>query len=356
LGKKEKKMKKSVKLIALLAALVLILVAYLLAAKLSGGDEQETDSAEETVTYTVAEINPNALSAISFTYKESSYTYTLKDDGTGWLWSENTDLVLSTEPFVSMVQGFTALTSATRLTSVSDEEYARYGLSTPTLSVTFTQSGKDLTYVFGIMNTYNGLYYVANDANRSTVYMVDGSMLEAFGVKPDEMILHDTLVNPALKKIVSLVLEADGKTFTYTYTPTDADELLEGADPGVWMVSIDGGEPFYPSDEVSGGLCLAIPDMKFDEFITYDKTLLSEYGLESGTRLTVNYKETVTNPTENGGQASVDLDKSFTIIIGAPADNGLFYAKLESSPYVYTLSPAILGNLCDVEMSADGAE
>lgn len=341
-------MKKYKGLIILSALLAVLLAAYI-GISLSGalgGTEDGTDTDTETELYTVSNLDAASLSELSYTYLGETYSFTLNDDSTLWLWDKNTSLILDNEYFADMVTAFSELTSNVLLEGADESALNGYGLNTPTLVIKFTDKNGTLTFNIGIKNTYNGLYYINESSEPSMVYMVAEDALEPFRYTPDGMLKHDTLPNPDISSVVSVKVEKNGKTLVYTpeiqdgadETDTDESETDKNAR---WYLSV-GEEMQYVGDEISGGLTQAVTEMEFKEFVTYDAEKLSEYGLDDPTRITVTYTETSSDSTETA-------ESSLVILLGNASDNGLFYAKLESSPYIYTISPAIFGNLGDAE-------
>lgn len=336
-------MKKYKGLIVLSAILVVLLAIYI-SIVLSGASDESSDSTQDdtdTVTYPVASIDAESLTKISYTYLEQTYSFVLNNDESAWLWEDDPSLILSSDKFAYMVSYFTNLSSNVMLENVTDAELTSYGLNTPTVVIKFFDSvNGELCFNIGIRNTYNGMYYINEASSPSTVYMVEEALLSKFKYTPDDMLQHDTLPSLELSDIISVKVERSENVYLYTWYEDEAetgDEIK-----GLWRLSVNDGEESYPGDEISGGLSQAVTEMEFKNFITYDSSKLAEYGLDDPTKITLTYRE-------KDETSDKDLETAKVILLGKESSDGLFYAKLEGSPYVYTLSPAIFGSLTDAK-------
>lgn len=335
---------KKYKGLIVLSVVLVVLSAIYIGVVLSGASEDSSDSTQDdtdAVTYPVASIDAESLTKISYTYLEKTYSFVLNDDESAWLWEDDPRLILSSDKFAYMVSAFTDLSSNVMLENVTDAELTSYGLNTPTAVIKFSDSvNGELCFNIGIRNSYNGMYYINEASSPSTVYMVEEALLSKFKYTPDDMLQHDTLPSISLSDIVSVKVERSENVYLYTWYEDEAetgDEIK-----GLWQLSVNGGEESYPGDEISGGLSQAVTEMEFKDFITYDSSKLAEYGLDDPIKIILTYQE-------KDDSTGIYTDTSTIILLGAESSDGLFYAKLEGSPYVYTLSPAIFGSLSDAE-------
>lgn len=336
-------MKKHKGLIVLSVVFVVLLAIYI-GVVLSGSSDDSSDSTQDdtdAVTYPVASIDAKSLTKISYTYLEKTYSFVLNDDGSAWLWKEDPDLILSVDKFTYMINAFTNLSSSVMLENVTDSELTAYGLNTPTAVIRFSDSvNGELCFNIGIKNTYNGMYYINEASSPSNVYMVEEGLLSKFKYTPDDMLQHDTLPTLSLSNVISVKVEGTENIYLYVWHEDEAETGDEVS--GRWQLAVNGGEASYPGDEINGGLSQAVTEMEFKDFITYDSSKLAEYGLDDPIKITLAYRE---KDTSSGKYT----ETSKVILLGKESNDGLFYAKLEGSPYVYTLSPAIFGILTDAE-------
>lgn len=335
---------KKYKGLIVLSVVLVVLSAIYIGVVLYGTSDDSSDSTQDdtdAVTYPVASIDAESLTKISYTYLEKNYSFVLNDDESAWLWEENPNLILSADKFAYMVSAFTDLSSTVMLENATDAELTSYGLNTPTVVIKFTDSvNGELCFNVGIRNTYNGMYYINEASSPSDVYMVEEELLNKFKYTPDDMLQHDTLPSISLSDAVSVKVESSENIYLYTCC---VDETETGDEiKGRWQLSVNGGEETYPGDEISGGISQAVTEMEFKDFITYDSAKLAEYGLDDPIKITLTYRK-------KDDSTGIYTDTSTIILVGKEADDGLFYAKLEGSPYVYTLSPAIFGSLADAE-------
>lgn len=345
--------KKSIQLVVLVGVLVLLLAGYFILTSVTGGEDdtvQDSDTAAQT--YTVCTVDRSTVSKIAYTYGGSEYVYTLKTDSTGWEWSENPALPLDNSYFAAMVTAFTELTSTVKLTDITAEQLAEYGLSDSADTVCFTDGVSGVrTYRMGIRNSFNGKLYFCCESDLGTVYMVDASLPDAFAYTAYDMIQKDSLPTDLTKSglmRVTLTPAAGSAASTMVYTyyvggkeGVDAEDVTD-----VWYVSRNGGEEVKLDAETGAALSTALTTLAFSQVEGYTEGDKVALGLDTPTKLTLDYKVTTSfEDSTTGKVTNVVTDRSFTLLLGNIADSGLCYATLEDTVLSYTLMGTVFADL-----------
>ena len=127
-------MKKSVKLIIMAAALALLIGVYFIWQAVGNREDGGDDVTSSGNVYTVGAVDYKTLISVSVARRvEASgdgeaesrtlaFDFTLKEDETGWLWTENPSVPLSNEMFADMVTAVSGVTSPYKLENVNESD------------------------------------------------------------------------------------------------------------------------------------------------------------------------------------------------------------------------------------------
>ena len=332
--------KKTRQLILLVGILVLLAAAYLLVTALTGEDEGTAADGETTAnTYHVCAIDQTTLYKLSYTFAGKEYAFTLNGDATAWLWNDDPSLPLDNLRFANMVTVCQGLTSTVRLTDVSPAQLAEFGLGASAQRITFTDTvGGERAYLIGAYNSYNGMRYFCDESNPSTVYMVDGTLTDAFSLTPYDMIrLPDlpTDITPANLVRVTLT-PADSTLATAVYTYYSGGKAEGETD--VWYVSFNGGTEQPVSAKFGNNLSTSLATLAFSDLVSYRAEEQAAFGLGTPTTMTIDYKVTQSFQDETTGKTThVNVDHSTSLLLGDVAENGLCFATVEDSVLTCTL-------------------
>ena len=341
--------KKNLQLLILLGVLVLLIAGYLVLTSL--GTSEEDTSADDALSgnvYNVCAVDQNTLYRISYTTDGQAYHFALKADATGWIWDEDPTLPLDNLYFANMVTVCQSLTSTVRLTDVTPTELMDYGLGEDALRFFFADlTGGERAYRVGAYNSYNGMRYFCLEDNLSTVYMVDAAVADAFAFTPYDMIALPTLptdITPA--NLVRLTMTpADGSTLksvVCTYYPSGKAD----GERDIWYVSIDGGEETPMDTSMGNDLSTALSTLAFSQMVSYRADEQAAFGLDAPITMTIDYKVTQNFQDESTGKTtSVNLDKSFSMLLGNVDTDGLCFATVSDSPLTCKLMGQTLGQL-----------
>ena len=341
--------KKNLQLLILLGVLVLLVAGYLAITLLGASDED--NSADDSLsgnTYNVCAVDQNTLYRISYTIDGRAYHFALKEDATAWIWDEDPTLPLDNLYFANMVTVCQSLTSTVRLTDVTATELNDYGLGENALRFYFADGvSGERAYRVGAYNSYNGLRYFCLEDNLTTVYMVNAAVADAFAFTPYDMIALPVLptdITPA--NLVRLTLtpaeNSPAKPLVCTYYTggkTDSER-------DIWYVSINGGEEMPLDASLGNDLSAALSTMAFSQMVSYRADEQAAFGLDAPVTLTVDYKVTQNFQDESTGKTtSVNLDKSFSMLLGNVDTDGLCFATVPDSPLTCKLMGSVFGQL-----------
>lgn len=193
-------MNKKKRIIVILGILCLALIAYALVINLTGESE---DDSEEIV---LSSLNPEDV--ISYSYKhydDAEYgdeLYTFVKENGAWYYEADRDFPVSQFMATSKVNSVCEIT-AKRVVEEKPEDIAQYGLDTPYLTVSVSDSADTYTYHVGDYNSSTLTYYVMQEGN-DTVYLADAQLFLAFDVQLWDMIEKEDIPEideEALKQI-----------------------------------------------------------------------------------------------------------------------------------------------------------
>ncbi len=343
-------MKRLIKLFILCAVLMALVAVYFIAVLIANKskDNSNNDSIDTgnqiNTSYTAANIDVSSMYSIKYDVDSTQYCFYLNSDHTRWVWDENEALPLDNAFFATMATALKVITSDVKL-SGDTASRERYGLNTPTLSVTVSdETYGTQTFMFGTLNSFNGKCYFLSTANESNIYMVDASILSSFVYTPYQMVKNDTLPSIDPDSIRALTLSTSEALTTYTYYESGKDGDPETND--FWYTA-QAEEQETPVDtELSVLLPNIYGTISFESPIGYSSELHESFGLHIPARLTVTYseKKTVTDATM-GTSSSVIIDKQITLLLGYITPDGKIYVSLEDSVLTYQVDATALSEI-----------
>ena len=344
--------KKTVQLIVLIGVLILLIAGYLIVTAVTKEEDTPSDTAVTGATYHVAAVDQKTVHKISYTLGGTEYAYSLKEDATGWVWAGDPTLPLDNLYFANMVTAFSTLTSTVRLTDVTPAQLVEYGLGENAQRVSFTDEVNGAkSYRIGSYNSFNGMLYFCEESALSTVYMVAATVTDPLIYTPYDMLKMPDLptdITPA--KILRVTLTppdtagAAPTVYNY-YVGGKGDE--EATD--VWYgIPAGGTEEIRLSAEDGKALSTALSTMAFSELVSYKAEEQAALGFDSPWTLTVDYKVTQSfQDSTTGKTTNVDVDRSFTLLLGDVNEKGLCYATVEGSPLTCVLMGDIFAKMMD---------
>lgn len=310
------------------------------------GDGSGSDTAPGDDTYTVGTVDTKTLTAVSVSRRTEpkeeggetgtvSFEFRLKEDETGWLWSENEKVPLSNEKFAEMATAVSSVTSPYKLDGVSAADLGKYGLDEPEVSLAFTDGAGTHRFYIGSLNSYTGTNYFCTD-DKSVVYTVDPSVAESFRFDIYDVIDTDDAPAVNASALTSLEYTANGKKLLFTYYSGGKES--DYTSKYNWYFSVDGGAESHLAAEIGEALTKALTSLDLGKCVAYDSSRDSEFGLDKASRLVLKYNKTstVTDSTTNIDK-TVTTPEEFVLNVGKNED-GVIYVRADGSSLTARLS------------------
>lgn len=195
--------KKQVIQFAVLLLVILALSgAYFGIRSYNSKQEEQKKRQEEASEITLTSFQPESVTAISYDYNGTRYSFILEDDQ--WKDKENTEITLDQDAFQQFLKTAGSMTSDTQVQTQEGEDY---GFDTPSRVVTITTTSGTSSLTFGMKNEMLEQYYVKTSES-SKIYLVDSQIYTTFDKTTDDF-----------KKA-----ETDSETDSDTDAETDLDE------------------------------------------------------------------------------------------------------------------------------------
>lgn len=276
----------------------------------------------------VLEIDPDAVTAISWEYGDESLSFHRDGD---WRWDGDDAFPVDAGVMQEKLELFREFGVAFIIEDV--EDYGQYGLDTPVCTVSLTAGEQDYTVKLGDYSSMDSRRYV--DIGDGRVYLVQTDPLDYFDGSIRDMIDNDEI--PAFGS-VSAIRFSGAESWTARY---DGDGGGSYREEDVWFAGdmpLDTGRVEAYLDAVSG--------LDLTDYAAYDATEedLADYGLDDP-ELTV----AVDHAGEDGESGetfilSVSRDPEEREKAGDGAEDGdetvTAYARVGESRIVYRLDSA----------------
>ena len=159
---------------------VLILVILALAGAYFGirsynaRQEEQKKQQEAASEITLTSFQPDSVTAISYDYNGTEYSY--RKEGDDWTETSDTEITLDQDAFKQFLQTAGSITSDTQ---VQVQEGEDYGFDKPSRTVTITTTSGTSSLIFGMKNEMLDQYYIKTSES-SSIYLVEASVYTAF--------------------------------------------------------------------------------------------------------------------------------------------------------------------------------
>ena len=321
--KKEKMMKRHLKLIIMAGILCVLVVVALVQKEFFPKDSEEGLSENGSVVYYAAnDISADSLTGISYTLENKTLVFTkLSGD---WALAEENAPAIDGELISAMAEAISTPSGRGRLLEVSAEKLSDYGLDEPSLAVSVETADGTRTFLFGALNKTLDEYYFAEEGYLNTVYTVSASAYEAFNYSLIDLIVPDSLPEIGVESITGFTIgDAEIKSVK--------TEVEEGFEYSAVRAQNGKEEEFSYADfyAVAEGVSLWSA-----EVVDCEYPVSEEYGLSEGRTFTVAYTEE-------------EEAKSFSLILGEHIGEGQYYCLFDANSrvvYKITISE-ILSNI-----------
>ena len=315
--------KRSFRLLCMLGAFGVLLGGYGILSHFT----QQEDTAETADTITVAAVEEDQVTAISWTYQGETISLSQQDNG-GWVNTEDEAMPIDKDKVEEMLSSLQSVVSTRSIEN--PENLSDYGLEDPACSINVTeQDGTVLAFSIGDYNSVSGQYYLLY---QDTVYLVDSTLLSAYSVSQQELIAYETL--PDLSDTSSISIASGSSQLQLVHETEGMEAYTYNTDAYTWFSQQE--DSYTPlSTSAVNDLKSKITGMSFlsCESWNADADSLVEYGLSqpAGT-VTVAYLE----DTEDEDSTEEPAEQTLTLLLGDYTEDGC-YVMLEGSKMVYTI-------------------
>lgn len=360
-------MKKNKKgLIAALVILVVLILVYLFL-KSANLEEEDTDTSSEEKE-TVYEIDAGDIAALTVKTESGEYHFAHSEDA--WSYEDDEKFPLNESEILNVVSSLTSISSLRELKDV--ENLGDYGLEEPEVKATVTDTeGNTVDFGFGDENdTVSGVYM--SKSGSDSIYLVDSSLKSGLNFTLSDLAEKEEIPSITGSTVQSVEISKDGQTESLSKDDT--------SETGWTYKTAEGNQIAADSSKVSE-FTNGFSGISWSDFVTYDTSDLSAYGLDNPTTVTVNYQVTETvedsgdedaaeensteedtadkdstdenaaseeNASDDEEQKEVTVDKQAVFLIGKQDADGNYYGKMQDSKYIYTLSSSTVESITQI--------
>lgn len=346
MSKKKKQNKALIAGVGVLAALVAVEVGLNYA-------NNKAENADETEGVNPLSVSSEDVTEVTVTNKYGTFSLIKSDDA--WSNRDDADFPLDEDAWTDKLSGLDDLTVSRTLENT--EDLSEYGLDEPAVTLTLTTEDGETTVCIGDQNSSTSDYYIYVGDDSSTVYTVGSTLPKAMNCK-----LYDLAVSSDFPDITSGTL-----TDISIKTNEDTIDLTNqgaGSSTTSWTVSKNGGDSNSADSSTITDLKDAMEDLDYDEFVNYNASDLSEYGLDDPwASVTWDYTTTETRVVEKETEAETDAEseeesaaETDTEADTAADTEGETAAETESETKEAGISASISGTEAETETTAAETE
>lgn len=322
--------------------ILLVLVGIYVGLKITGSEDEKKNTEEEEIT--AFEVDSEDISQISIENNGNKYTFVYEDEGWKYLEDENIPL---NEDFVSnIVSGITSIKAIRELENV--ENPADYGLESPQIKVTITEKDNtETTLNFGDDNQSVSGAYMSIGSNEK-IYLVNSSVKTDLQFEKTELAVKEELPQISAGNIKKV--EISNSEEVKTLEEEDAGGLWSFNKNNENQVSVDTSKVNDYMNHFS--------NLNWLDFVSYDTSNLSDYGLENPTKITISYEEeeksedvsqdTGETDTSEETEEPVMIEKQLVLLVGSTNEDGNYYVKTADGSYIYTMSASTVDEILNV--------
>lgn len=351
---------KTVKLILALVLLGVLTGGYFGVKSYVAKQEKLESEEEQGEAVSLLSGNVDELKSVSFIIDKEERTFEKKDDA--WTLAGETSFPVDQDQLTNALGAYTSTEADRELTDVENLE--EYGLDEPSNTITFTtEEGDETTIRVGMKNDSTSQYYVNKDDEENTVYVVPEASFDPFMNSLYDFAKMDTFPEVDSGNVKKIKIENQDKLL----------EVEQDSDTGLWEFS-DGNATEKADSAKASSLASAISSLEYSEFVDYNCTDESKYGLDKPYAvITVDYQEeeetsseeetsteneeeteeteTAETETDEEEEEPVLVDKQLVLCVGDEGEEDTRYVKVNDSNEIYTISQEQLSSLTDKESS-----
>lgn len=333
-------MKNKKGLIAGLVILLVLLGVYI-GLKVAGPKEEEEQTEEKEIT--AFEVKAEDISQVSIENNGVLYTF-VKEEET-WKYTEDENLPLNQAVVSNIVSGLTSVKAQRELSDIENPE--DYGLSDPKLKATITDKDNKQTVLnFGDDNeAVSGAYM--SMGNNEKIYLVNSSVKTDLQFEKNDLAEMEELPQIAVGNIQKVEISSEKGVKT----------LQEEETGGLWNLYKEDGSQVSVDTAKVNDYMNHFSSLNWIDFVSYDTSDLSVYGLDNPKKITVFYEEEQESEEtseeteaaeEEEAEEPVMVPKEFVLLVGNADEDGNYYVKTADSSYIYTMAASTIEEMMNL--------
>lgn len=316
-------MKKSVKLLILVLVLAVLTGGYA-AIKHFDSAKYGQDETQEEQLIIAASLDSNSVTSLS--WKNSNTEINLVLNENEWQYIEDSGFPVDQTYPQEILKAVSEVT-ASRVVSEAAEDLAQYGLEPSAYKAVMQFSdGSSTEYYIGNYSSAAGAYYFKTSASDS-VYLVDDTLPTLFNNELLGIIEYEAI--PSMSDFTKLEITAGDKL-----TVIEALDGSEYSYTDLYKYFVVDGDDYIPVDsDMAYAIETDVSSVIWSECVDYTGKY-EDFGLD--------------NPSYKIGISYTDSDaeeNKFTLLIGTATDDGSYYACIENSSMIYTVSDSVISSL-----------
>lgn len=344
----ERHMTRSMRTLLILAG---VLVALIAAREIVVAASQ-SDSGESDENVTLLAVDESEIRRIEWTYEGTNSV--LVREGDTWMSESEPDASVDQSDADALAEALTAavvertLADAEGSEGGSDAEDASgMGLDEPSLEIAVTlDDGEEVLLRIGSATTEGSSYYATSSQMEGRL-VIDDEVPLAFSTSVKSLYVMES--PPGASTVSSLAIEQEQGTLTIYYSATGFGELYSSEytwafDDGSGLQEADASEASTLANAINHITWTTCEDPSAEDLSLYgfDDPLLTAtltYEVEESDDGSAD-EDGSDGDTENAEEDEVGENsfETFTVVIGSQAEDGSYYAHIEGSQMVYTLS------------------
>lgn len=319
--------------------ILLILISVYIGLKAAGSEDKEKQTEEKEIT--AFEVKKEDILRVSIENDGTQYTF-VKEEET-WKYTEDEKIPLNQAVVSNIISGLTSVKAQRKLEDV--ENPGDYGLAEPKLKVTITDKDNTETVLnFGDDNeAVSGAYM--SIGNNEKIYLVNSSVKTDLQFKKNDLAEMEELPQIAVGNIQKVEISSEEGRKT----------LQEEEAGGLWTLHKEDGSQISVDTSKVNDYMNYFSSLNWMNFISYDVSQLSDYGLDDATKITVSYeeeqgsKDTSEKTEDEEAEEPVMVQKEFILFVGNTDEDGNYYVKTADSSYIYTMAVSTVEGMMNLD-------
>lgn len=351
-------MKRTVKFAGCLLILAVLLGVLFGVSRMNHAEETEDENTETTP---VTADEEDEVTAVSFRIAGQEVSFTKKEDE--WSYDQDPEFPLKQTSIDNIVSKIVAL-EAEQVLEDGTVDPADYGLDDPSQVIQYTAGEETTKISIGDENATTSLWYLSLNDNTDKIYLVNQGFDSMF---PDDIMSFaegESLPSVDSTAITEITVESENgyriSTADSGWSVTDAEGFTHDADSEqvdtltgtLSSMSYGGMKEYHCTDMSQYGLAepAATVTVHYTEEQTVEDTETEEDGVETSDDAETSDSTEEENSEESEAE-TVTVEKQLVLLIGNQNEDGNYYATMQGSQEVHTLSQDTVESILGTEAS-----